>query len=342
MKYSYNLPHRNVDLNELLYEKCSGCQEQKSACCCHWCSRPSSSAPSQPPTITSPPSPSSLHLLKWTYPCSFTSCLFLCHCFYLEYRSYTLEHLTCSLSTSKAGLPPKKRKLGKKIHKVFDGWYPSPQSPGRSRSYYGKANTLLNRIAPVLWPRVFGLHFRGGKRHSTVSPVLGAFTDLLSRLYFPKWPQKYRPSYILRWSDIDITTTEKQTLHLWKIHVDVWQETTKFCKAIILQLKKREADSSLKPGRTFDWQNEAIRFQVKVMDSFLLVPSGCLLLKSSWGHPGCMKGSGNPICGSTWCQPSDVSRMNPVPATSVKPREILRENMLASPADHENLLYRNR
>ena len=24
----------------------------------------------------------------------------------------------------------------------------------------------------------------------------------------------------------------------WLIHVDVWQKTTKFCKAIILQLKK--------------------------------------------------------------------------------------------------------
>lgn len=129
MKYSYNIPHRNVDLNELLYEKCSGCQEQRSACCCHWCSRPSSSAPSQPPTITSPPSPSSLHSLKWTYPCSFTSCLFLCPSFYLEYCSPTLEHLTCSLSTSKAGIPPKKRKWGKKYIRclMVDIHPPNPQ-----------------------------------------------------------------------------------------------------------------------------------------------------------------------------------------------------------------------
>ena len=26
-------------------------------------------------------------------------------------------------------------------------------------------------------------------------------------------------------------------VYLWLIHVDVWQKTTKFCKAIILQLK---------------------------------------------------------------------------------------------------------
>ena len=27
-------------------------------------------------------------------------------------------------------------------------------------------------------------------------------------------------------------------VHLWLIHVDIWQKTTKFCKAIILQFKK--------------------------------------------------------------------------------------------------------
>ena len=26
---------------------------------------------------------------------------------------------------------------------------------------------------------------------------------------------------------------------LWLIHVDIWQKTTKFCKAIILQLKNK-------------------------------------------------------------------------------------------------------
>ena len=29
-------------------------------------------------------------------------------------------------------------------------------------------------------------------------------------------------------------------VHLWLIHVEVWQKTTKFCKAIILQLKKKK------------------------------------------------------------------------------------------------------
>ena len=28
-------------------------------------------------------------------------------------------------------------------------------------------------------------------------------------------------------------------VYLWLIHVDVWQKTTKFCKAIILQLKNK-------------------------------------------------------------------------------------------------------
>jgi len=27
-------------------------------------------------------------------------------------------------------------------------------------------------------------------------------------------------------------------VYLWLIHGDIWQKTTKFCKAIILQLKK--------------------------------------------------------------------------------------------------------
>ena len=28
-------------------------------------------------------------------------------------------------------------------------------------------------------------------------------------------------------------------VHLWLIHVDVWQKPTQFCKAIILQLKNK-------------------------------------------------------------------------------------------------------
>ena len=32
---------------------------------------------------------------------------------------------------------------------------------------------------------------------------------------------------------------EGKYVYLWLIHVDVWQKPTKFCKAIILQLKKK-------------------------------------------------------------------------------------------------------
>ena len=31
---------------------------------------------------------------------------------------------------------------------------------------------------------------------------------------------------------------EAMYVYLWLIHAEVWQKTTKFCKAIILQLKK--------------------------------------------------------------------------------------------------------
>jgi len=32
---------------------------------------------------------------------------------------------------------------------------------------------------------------------------------------------------------------ERIYVYLWLIHVEVWQKTTKFCKAIILQLKNK-------------------------------------------------------------------------------------------------------
>ena len=31
-------------------------------------------------------------------------------------------------------------------------------------------------------------------------------------------------------------------VYLWLIHVDIWQKTTKLCKAIILQLKKNKKE----------------------------------------------------------------------------------------------------
>ena len=36
-------------------------------------------------------------------------------------------------------------------------------------------------------------------------------------------------------------------VHLWLIHVDVWQKTIKFCKAINLQLKNKEKKSKDRP-----------------------------------------------------------------------------------------------
>ena len=33
---------------------------------------------------------------------------------------------------------------------------------------------------------------------------------------------------------------EETYVYLWLIHVDVWQKSTQHCKAIILQLKKKE------------------------------------------------------------------------------------------------------
>ena len=39
---------------------------------------------------------------------------------------------------------------------------------------------------------------------------------------------------------------EGTRVYLWLILVDVWQKTTKFCKAIILQLKNKEAKKKKK------------------------------------------------------------------------------------------------
>ena len=42
--------------------------------------------------------------------------------------------------------------------------------------------------------------------------------------------------------------SEGTFVHLWLIHVDVRQKTTKFCKAIILQLKKLIKEKFYKLG----------------------------------------------------------------------------------------------
>ena len=39
-------------------------------------------------------------------------------------------------------------------------------------------------------------------------------------------------------------------VYLWLIHVDIWQKTTKFCKAIILQFKKKTNKIRLRKKET--------------------------------------------------------------------------------------------
>ena len=39
-------------------------------------------------------------------------------------------------------------------------------------------------------------------------------------------------------------------VYLWLIHVDIWQKTTKFCKAIILQLKNKLKKKKIEPDNT--------------------------------------------------------------------------------------------
>ena len=43
---------------------------------------------------------------------------------------------------------------------------------------------------------------------------------------------------------------EETYIYLWLIHVDIWQKTTKFCKAIILQFKKNTQIKSDKKKET--------------------------------------------------------------------------------------------
>ena len=73
---------------------------------------------------------------------------------------------------------------------------------------------------------------------------------LLNHKYFKIWsfssmvasksidsPQLKLKIYII---GRDLTNKRERTyVYLWLIHVDVWQKTSKFCKAIILQLKNK-------------------------------------------------------------------------------------------------------
>ena len=44
---------------------------------------------------------------------------------------------------------------------------------------------------------------------------------------------------------------EATYVYLWLIHADVWQKPTKFCKAIILQLKNKQI---FKSDRAGEWE----------------------------------------------------------------------------------------
>ena len=53
-------------------------------------------------------------------------------------------------------------------------------------------------------------------------------------------------------------------IHLWLIHVNIWQKPTQYCKAIILQLKFFFKEAHLKPLLTsylltFHWPKQVIQ-----------------------------------------------------------------------------------
>ena len=48
-------------------------------------------------------------------------------------------------------------------------------------------------------------------------------------------------------------------VHLWLIHVDIWQKTTKFCEAIILQLKNKFKKKNFTNELILFFSNENLR-----------------------------------------------------------------------------------
>ena len=51
----------------------------------------------------------------------------------------------------------------------------------------------------------------------------------------------------MRWEEAGRFEREETYVYLWLIHVDVWQKPVQYCKAIILQLiKKNERSESIK------------------------------------------------------------------------------------------------
>ena len=58
------------------------------------------------------------------------------------------------------------------------------------------------------------------------------------------WDEERDGREVQKWGDV-----------LWLVHIEVWQKTTKFCKAIILQLKNKQKNLKTTPERgvAFDW-----------------------------------------------------------------------------------------
>ena len=82
---------------------------------------------------------------------------------------------------------------------------------------------------------------------------------------------------------------EETWVHLWLILVDVWHKTIKFCKAIILQLKKIKWQKILKTGSLL------IELQTSAFGRLLLLCNLCsnTLLNKTWlASLQCTLGSG--------------------------------------------------
>ena len=67
-------------------------------------------------------------------------------------------------------------------------------------------------------------------------------------------------------------------VYLWLIHVEVWQKTTKFCKAIILQLKKKNVAVKKGPLTTLKYMSITERASAEM----LCLPSKAWQL--NWGQ----------------------------------------------------------
>ena len=50
-------------------------------------------------------------------------------------------------------------------------------------------------------------------------------------------------------------------VYLWLIHVDVWKKPTKFCKAIILQLREKKKAKIMASGPITSWQRDGEKME---------------------------------------------------------------------------------